>query len=80
MMTPALQSPGQGGFSPNIVGPDGAGYNFASPGVCSPSPYYGSPGYGSLARVGSAQYASPIYGQSMALASGQNGYAQSPIY
>lgn len=42
MMTPAMQSPGQGGFSPNIVG-DGVAY--ASPGVGSPSPYYGSPGY-----------------------------------
>jgi len=33
-----------------------------------------------MARVGSAQYASPIYGQSVALASGQLGYPQSPIY
>ena len=76
MMTPAMQSPG-GGFSPNIAN-DALAY--ASPGVGSPSPYYGSPGYGTTARIGSAQYASPIYGNSMALASGQPGYAQSPIY
>ena len=44
--------------------------NYASPAMCSPSPYYGSPNYASLNRIGSAQYASPIYQQSLALNSG----------
>ena len=78
MMTPALSGmQSQLGFSPAIMDPN-AQNNYASPGIGSPSPYYASPAYGSL-RVGSGQYASPIYQQSMALMSGQYG-PQSPIY
>lgn len=65
------------GFSPAILGGD---MNYGSPMMGSPSPYYGSPQYAGQNPQGSAQYVSPIYGQSMALNSGQIAYAQSPIY
>lgn len=74
-ITPGMQS--NIGFSPALM--HGNDNYYASPGIGSPSPYYGSPAYGGV-RQGSAQYASPIYGQSLALASGQVGYQQSPIY
>ena len=81
-MTSAAQTPGvqsvYGGFSPALLVGDG---NFCSPMMGSPSPYYGSPQYSGMQnRVGSGQYVSPIYGQSMSLNSGMVGYAQSPIY
>jgi len=68
-MTPGMQS--NIGFSPAVM--YGNDNFYASPGIGSPSPYYGSPVYGG-GRQGSGQYASPIYGQSMALMSGQVGY------
>ena len=38
-------------FSPAIISGDPA--NYASPGFASPSPYYGSPAYGSALKAGS---------------------------
>ena len=54
-MTPGMQT--DIAFSPNIMRQDGFN-NYASPGIGSPSPAYGSanygsPAYGTTARVGS---------------------------
>mmetsp|Transcript_29420 Transcript_29420/g.39151 ORF Transcript_29420/g.39151 Transcript_29420/m.39151 type:complete len:110 (+) Transcript_29420:4538-4867(+) len=45
MATPGMQSPNMGAFSPNMMGADG-NYNYGSPGISSPSPYYTGPAYG----------------------------------